>query len=111
MSEFVVWCDFGGVISPNLGGSLQRVADSVGVAWTDIGAAAGRVAARRELTGLQPLELGLMSQDDWSDEVEDELRAAGLELTGTLRGFDAYWYAGRVLDHELLDALAALRDR
>lgn len=111
MSEFVVWCDFGGVISPNLGGSLHRVADSIGVTWPDIVAAANRVAAPMGLSALQPLELGMMSQDDWADGVMDELRAAGIEFTGTLRGFDVHWYAGRRLDEQLLAALADLRDR
>lgn len=107
-SDYVVWCDFGGVISPDLGGSLDRVAASIGVRWADIAAAADRVAEPMGLRGLQPLELGLIAQDEWADRVSEVLTESHV-LSGSLRGFDAHWYQGRVLDQELLAGLAELR--
>jgi putative hydrolase of the HAD superfamily len=107
-TSFVIWCDFGGVISAGLGRALDEVARQAGLPWPDIARAAATVADRMGLSGLQPLELGLMTQNEWGSSVADEL-AASTEAREVLCNFDRHYYRTRTLDQELLDGLERLR--
>jgi len=101
----VIWCDFGGVLTPHLDEAIGHVVDASGVPWDVLMAAAGRVAAQLGVTGLGPLELGLLSQQEWGDRV-----AAALPREHSSRIdlglWDHYWYRDRPVNSELLDVLA-----
>lgn len=111
MSEFTIWCDFGGVIAPGLGAAQETVAGAVGVPWTAIAAAADELAAELGCRSFQPLELGLMTQTDWADRVTEKLALAHT-FRASLRDFDKYFYhPDRPLDRPLLQELKRLHNR
>jgi putative hydrolase of the HAD superfamily len=103
-----VWCDFGGVITSPVPEAFDRLARAAEVPAGVLLAAIDRVAADFGLTMLDPLELGLLAQDDWGRRVSAVLApdwAPALDLSR----FGDYWYIDRQVNTPLLDALAALR--
>ena len=107
-ATFVIWCDFGGVISANLDRALDDVARQAGIPWPQIARAAATVADEAGLHGLQPLELGIMTQHEWGSLVADELTASP-RARDVLCNFDRHYYRTRTLDQDLLDGLEGLR--
>jgi putative hydrolase of the HAD superfamily len=103
----VVWCDFGGVLTPHLDEAIGHVVDASGVPWSVLMAAAGRVAADLGVTGLGPLELGLLSQQEWGDRVAAALPPEHSSLIDLGR-WDEYWYRDRPVNTELLEVLAEI---
>jgi putative hydrolase of the HAD superfamily len=107
----VVWCDFGGVLTPPLGQAMGAIETATGIPWAVLATAADRVAARVGMRGLGPLELGAMSQAEWGALVEAELPAE-VAVRHPLADFGTAWYAGRgAADPAVLDALARARAR
>lgn len=103
----VVWCDFGGVLTPALGNAMNEVADASGVAWSDLWTAAQTVAAGLGLSGLQPLELGLLSQAEWGTRVSAAL-PTGMVSAVDLGLWGDYWYRNRPVNTELLAELSRI---
>jgi putative hydrolase of the HAD superfamily len=106
----VVWCDFGGVLTPPIDEAIEAIVAASGIPWLELRAAADAVAARLGLRGLEPLELGLMSQADWGARLADEL-APRLVPRVDLGRWGDYWYAGREVNSELLGELRRLAER
>ncbi|MEV0796631.1 HAD family hydrolase [Kribbella sp. NPDC050281] len=104
----VVWSDFGGVLTPPVAQAAERVAAASGVSWPELAAAAEQVAGRLGLHGLGPLELGILSQREWADQL-----TACLSTTPhiDLRRWDEYWYADRPVSQVLLDELQRIAGR
>ncbi|WP_411700274.1 hypothetical protein [Conyzicola sp.] len=100
----VVWCDFGGVLTPALGNAMQEVSSASGVAWPDLWAAAQAVAREFGLSGLQPLELGRVSQAAWGARVSAAL-PAGTVSAVDLGDWGDYWYRNRPVNTELIAEL------
>ena len=69
----IIWCDFGGVLTPHLDEAIGHIVEASGVPWPILMDAAALVAGNLGLTGLAPLELGLLSQAEWGARVADEL--------------------------------------
>ncbi|MEN2738822.1 HAD family phosphatase [Microbacterium sp. X-17] len=108
MSVASVWCDFGGVLTPPIADAAAEVARAAGVPWDRIWRAIDEVAAAEGLHGMQPLELGVLSQAAWGARVEEAL---GVRPAIDLREWDRHWYRDRPVDAALLDVLAGLRRR
>lgn len=106
----VVWCDYGGVMTPPVSDAIGRVEAATGLAWSEIAAASDRVAARWQLKGLGPLERGLVSEAEWARLVTEELPADRPPAVD-LATFSEHWNTGRVAEGALLDALDRIRDR
>ncbi|MGW2329843.1 HAD family hydrolase [Streptomyces sp. NPDC001700] len=106
----VVWADFGGVLTPPVGGALRQVADAAGIPVHELLAGIRRLAAREGTDLLEPLERGLISQREWGRRLAAELAPAYVPRVD-LGDFGDYWYADRPLNRDLHDALVALRER
>lgn len=103
----VIWCDFGGVLTPHLDEAIVHVVEASGVPWTALMAAASEVAHELGVTGLGPLELGLLSQAEWGARVARALPPAH-ESRIDLGRWDEYWYRDRPVNTELLDVLGEI---
>ncbi|WP_336853619.1 hypothetical protein [Sinomonas albida] len=104
----VIWCDFGGVLTPPIAEAARSVALAAGVPWDLLWAAAQRVAEDLGLVGLQPLELGVLSQREWGSRLEARLP---LECKPRidLGSWGDYWYRDRPVDGDLLTELGKLK--
>ena len=107
---FTIWCDFGGVLSPALGRAFDDVSNAVGVPWETLFGAAHLVAQELGHEALQPLELGLISQDEWADRITEKL-GSGVSWKTSLRDFDKHYYGQRSIDATLLNELHVFRAR
>tara|TARA_R110002051_G_scaffold207087_2_gene272638 strand:+ start:7586 stop:8284 length:699 start_codon:yes stop_codon:yes gene_type:complete len=103
----VIWCDFGGVLTPPLDEAIAQIVEASGIPWSVLMEAATRVAHDLDVTGLRPLELGLLSQAEWGARVEEAL-PSGTESQVDLGRWDEYWYRDRPLNTELLGELERL---
>ncbi|MBC7277293.1 HAD-IA family hydrolase [Nocardioides sp.] len=102
----VVWCDVGGVLTSPVADAARGLVDAAGLTWTELWEAIDEVAARFGLTGMGPLETGLLSQSEWGTRVTELLpRRPRIDL----RRWDEHWYAGRAPNPDLLAGLATLR--
>jgi putative hydrolase of the HAD superfamily len=98
----VLWCDFGGVLTPPVQDAAARVSAASGVPWAELYAAAEQVAAELGLHGLGPLELGILTQREWADRLTARLMTVPAVDLGR---WDEYWYADRLLDRVLVEEL------
>lgn len=105
----VIWCDFGGVLTPPLDEAIAQVVGASGLQWSVLMEAATRVAHDLDVTGLRPLELGLISQAEWGARLEKAL-PVGIASRVDLGRWDEYWYRDRPLNRELLSELSRLAD-
>ncbi|GAA1279262.1 hypothetical protein GCM10009646_77820 [Streptomyces aureus] len=106
----MVWCDFGGVLSPPVDEAFARLASAAGVPVQDLAAAARAVAAAMGLDGVAaPLERGVLSQREWGRRVTAALAPRWHPLIDLGR-FGDHFYTGRVLNTALLDHLTSLRE-
>jgi putative hydrolase of the HAD superfamily len=106
----VVWCDFGGVLTPPITEAFARTVSAVGVPEEPLRAAIETVAAGFGLRALEPLELDLLTEREWGRQVTAAL-APAWRPTGDLGRFGRYWHDGRVLNRPLYDRLVALKGR
>jgi putative hydrolase of the HAD superfamily len=98
----VLWCDFGGVLTPPLDQAIASIVEASGVPWAELRRAADAVAAELGLRGLQPLELGILSQADWGARVTALLPTAPRVDLGR---WGDHWYRDRPMNAELLAEL------
>lgn len=104
----VLWCDFGGVLTPPVRDAAERVSAASGVPWPELAAAAEQVATDLGLHGLGPLELGTLTQREWADRLTARLMTTPDIDLGR---WDEYWYADRPLDQVLVDELRRIAER
>lgn len=104
----VVWCDFGGVLTPPVAEAAAAIARSARIDWSTLWAAIREVAAAEGLDGLQPLELGRITQREWGVRVAAAL-PAGVRPAIDLGDWGEHWYRGRTVDGDLLALLGELR--
>jgi putative hydrolase of the HAD superfamily len=105
----IVWCDFGGVLTPHLDEAINHIVEASGIPWSALMAAASRVAADLGVSGLGPLELGLISQAEWGARVELALPLDAVSQVDLGR-WDEFWYRDRPVNTELLAELVRLAD-
>ena len=110
-SPRVLFCDFGGVLTPPMTEGIAAVLRAVAVPAPALTAAINQVAHQCGGTrSMQPLERGLLTQQEWGHRVTAALRPHYVPAAPLTR-FGDYLYTGRVLNHALLTALGELRDR
>lgn len=107
-SDVVLWIDFGGVICPGTGTATDEVAGLLGTTWVQMYAAADAFAGTLGTFGLGPLELGLIAQDAWIDEVLSRL-GSSMRAADLPERFETVWYRGRDIDWPFYRALLELR--
>jgi putative hydrolase of the HAD superfamily len=103
-----VWCDFGGVLTAPIADALDQVVRAARVPVDPLLGAIEQVAASFGGRGLDPLELGLISEPDWGEQVRAALAPDWVPAIDLGR-FGEYWYEGRVAEHDLLARLGQLR--
>jgi putative hydrolase of the HAD superfamily len=104
----VVWCDFGGVLTSPIADAANEVAAAAGLTWDQLWQGITDVAHGMGLEGMQPLELGMLSQTEWGARVTRQL-PLDHQPRIDLGSWDDHWYRGRHLDGELLDELRRIR--
>jgi putative hydrolase of the HAD superfamily len=103
---WVVWCDFGGVLTEPMPDVLDRFARAAEVPVQPLLAAFDTVAARYGMKELEPLERGLLTEADWGRQISDVL-APGWRPRVDLTLFGEIWYADRTFNTPLFQHLAA----
>jgi putative hydrolase of the HAD superfamily len=106
----VIWCDFGGVLTPHLDEAIDHIVMASGVPWGVLMTAAAEVARDLGVTGLGPLELGMISQAQWGARVASALPPEHQSHVDLGR-WDEFWYRDRPVNAELLDVLGELAAR
>lgn len=106
----VIWCDFGGVLTPPICEAIRSMVEASGVPWQPMKRAIEVVAAELGVTGMAPLELGMLDQATWGARVTD-LLAPGYVPAIDLRNWDEYWYRDREPNRGLLAELEELARR
>jgi putative hydrolase of the HAD superfamily len=111
MTPSVLYCDFGGVLTPPVADAFRAVARAADVAPALLRTAIAQVSADLGLgKSTEPLELGVTSQHDWGLKVTAALGPDAVPRV-PLTDFGDYWYAGREINAALLERLRALRTR
>jgi len=100
----VLWCDFGGVLTPPIAEAIAAIVDASEVSWPELRLAADAVAGEIGLRGLEPLELGRLTQAEWGARVTARL-PAGWTPAIELGDWGDYWYGDRAANAELLHEL------
>jgi len=100
----VLWCDFGGVLTPPIAEAIAAIVDASEVSWPELRLAADAVAGELGLRGLEPLELGRLTQAEWGARVTARL-PAGWTPAIELGDWGDYWYRDRAANAELLHEL------
>lgn len=100
----VIWCDFGGVLTDPVAEVLERVAARCAVPAETLLAACTAVAAEFGGDGLAPLETGQIRETEWGSRVTARL-APAWQPRADLGRFSELWYAERIFNDELCDAL------
>ncbi|WP_040816039.1 hypothetical protein [Nocardia concava] len=87
--------------------TVDRVAERLGVAGSDLMAAVGEVAQAWGVTGdLGPLELGLVSEAEWAADVAKHLQSRGYPCLDLDHFGERYWFPGRERAEEWIDVLS-----
>lgn len=111
MTPSVLYCDFGGVLTPPVADAFHAVARAAAVAPALLRTAIAQVSADLGLgKSTEPLELGVLSQRDWGLKVTAVLGPDAVPQV-PLSDFGDYWYAGREINTPLLERLRSLRAR
>jgi putative hydrolase of the HAD superfamily len=110
MTEHVraIWTDYGGVLTPPIDHTMSIFCDRVGVRPDAFLAAMRTVAEPYGTDIMAPLDTPLMTEEEWSGEMEDALRRdhdAGVDLSD----FGEKWFTDRETNERWLDRLRRLR--
>ncbi|MFG1951555.1 HAD-IA family hydrolase [Micromonospora sp. NPDC048830] len=109
-ADAVIWCDFGGVLTPPISTAVDSIVAASGIPWAVLATAAETVAADEGLQGFAPLELGRLSQAEWGRRVTAAL-PPDVQPRIDLGDWGTYWYSGRELNGVLVEELRRLRHR
>ncbi|MFF5530862.1 HAD-IA family hydrolase [Streptomyces cinerochromogenes] len=90
-----VWTDYGGVLEvPSTKVTVANFCGKIGISPQQLLTAMEKVAASYGVDLLAPLDTPLVTQEEWSAQVEDVLRAdEGVDVD--LSDFPARWFEGR----------------
>ncbi|MGW4352068.1 HAD-IA family hydrolase [Nocardia sp. NPDC004582] len=104
ISELVVWCDFGGVLTDPVAEVLERVSAQCAVPADILLRACAVVAAEFGGGEFAPLELGALGEAEWGRRVTAALPPAW-PPAADLGRFSELWYGERSFNGALFDAL------
>ncbi len=108
--RLAVWTDFGGVLTPPVAETMADFGRLVGVDPVTFRAAMVAVGAAHGTDMMAPLDIPLMTEQEWSREVERMLIGRwGVEVD--LSNFASKWFADRPANAEWVACLRELRAR
>ncbi|AZM90834.1 HAD family phosphatase [Streptomyces sp. W1SF4] len=109
--RLAIWSDFGGVLTPPLGHTMEKFCASMGVDQAVLGRALATVTARYGTTDIMlPIDTPLVTEEEWLREIGDVLESEhGVTLRLTTMA-DA-WFDGRETNHAWVSQLRKARDR
>lgn len=108
----VVWVDFGGVLSPPYSDLFKRFESRTRISRVQLESSAYLVARAYGMAPLAPLELAVISQEEWGERMQEHLLRRfpdGDLATAALRDFGRVWFEGAEPNRPLAEALDALR--
>jgi putative hydrolase of the HAD superfamily len=110
MTEHVraIWTDYGGVLTPPIDHTMSIFCDRVGVRPDAFLAAMRTVAEPYGTDIMAPLDTPLMTEEEWSGEMEDVLRRDH-DANVDLSDFGEKWFTDRETNERWLDRLRRLR--
>jgi len=103
-----VWTDFGGVLTPPIEVTMAAFCRPMGLEPQALRQAMYAVAAHYGTDVMAPLDTPLVSEAQWSREVEEAL-LADHGVTADLSDFAAKWFTDRQVNDGWLDRLRGLR--
>ncbi|WP_338784208.1 HAD-IA family hydrolase [Streptomyces sp. DG1A-41] len=106
-----VWTDYGGVLEiPSTKVTVANFCAKIGISPKQLLAAMEKVADSYGVDLLAPLDTPLVTQEEWSEQVQDVLRAdEGVEVD--LSDFPARWFEGRTANEPWVAHLRQLTSR
>ncbi|MFJ1931886.1 MULTISPECIES: HAD family hydrolase [unclassified Kitasatospora] len=109
MAIRAVWTDFGGVLTPPIEVTMAAFCRPMGLEPELLRRAMYEVAARYGTDVMAPLDTPLVSESEWSRQVEEVLRTEHGAVVD-LSDFAAKWFTDRQVNEPWLARLAELRD-
>jgi putative hydrolase of the HAD superfamily len=103
-----VWTDFGGVLTPPVAETMAAFAARIGARPDQLRDAMEQVGRDLGTDMMAPLDIPLLTEQQWSRRVERVLRER-FGVTADLSDFGAHWFEGRPANQEWVDFLLALR--
>lgn len=103
MTPAFLWTDFGGVLTPPVSEDFAKIVRISGIP-SDV------LRSAIDAVGFAPLELGLVTEQDWGRQVTARLEPQWTPAIDLGR-FGDYWYADRPPNRELIDELALMNVR
>lgn len=103
-----VWTDFGGVLTPPVAETMRDFGLRVGVTPEALGEAMAEVGRSHGTDSMAPLDTPLVSEVEWSRQVERVLRDR-FKTNVDLSGFADKWFAGRPANGAWVAELRRLR--
>lgn len=107
-----IWFDFGGVLSPSVEDLFNQYHRKTGISPTQLHRAFAAVAAAMGHEPLAPIELALITEQDWGARLRAHLSATEPDLDlrrAQLEHFGAQWFAGVEANPAMVDAVHLYR--
>ena len=104
-----VYLDFGGVLSPSIDDLFVEYERKTGIAPPDLKAAMAGVADRLGVDVLAPVELGLLTENEWVKRMHVWLTARGVDVSRSHLEFGRQWFAGHEVNATVRDLALQLR--
>ena len=105
-----LWTDFGGVLTPPVDTTFRDFTDRAGIPLHALKEAMRLVGEAHGTDSMGVLDIPLLSEPEWSREIEQELERT-FGLVCDLGDFGDRWFAGRPANPQWLAHLEAFRAR
>jgi putative hydrolase of the HAD superfamily len=111
MTDFAVWSDFRGVLTPPLAEGVRTFCAGREFTPAQLMASLRAIGRRHgQRDGMAVLDSGILDERRWTREIEREL-AANHGVRTDLSNFGADWWRDRRVDEDWVAAVASWRDR
>ncbi|AFA75897.1 putative hydrolase [Gordonia polyisoprenivorans VH2] len=104
-----VFLDFGGVLSPPIEDLFTEYERKTGIAPSDLKAAMAGVADRLGVDVLAPVELGMLTEQEWVQGLHTWLTARNIDVSRSELEFGRQWFAGHEVNSVIRDLAVQLR--
>ncbi|GAA4675772.1 HAD family hydrolase [Gordonia humi] len=104
-----VYFDFGGVLSPPIEELFLEYERKTGIAPSDLKAAMAGVADPLGVDVLAPVELGMLTEDEWVRRLHAWLTARGIDVSRSQREFGRQWFDGHGVNETVRNLALQLR--
>jgi putative hydrolase of the HAD superfamily len=113
MRRSMIWFDFGGVLSPPLSELFASYEARTGINRDMLETAMAAVADRLGMPSLAPVELALLTEEEWGSRLADELSRhyPGVDLSRCdFASFGAQWFDEVEPNHIMVNAVRYARE-